>query len=91
MKARIVFNETATGAETTFDSEIAELSASSILDAINRYQLESGDEDEDSIIKVKMESFVAQGSHAAFILSSPEDTVYFGSMLWTGLVYTQFV
>lgn len=88
MKARIVFNETGTGESETFDTEIAELTADEVLAAFERLQRQCEMSD-DNVMKLKAESFVVQGDMAAFILSS-HDPVWFGDMLWTGVVYTLF-
>ena len=88
MRARIVFHETGTGESETFDTEIAELTANEVLAAFERLQRQCEMSD-DNVMKLKAEAFFIQGDSAAFILSS-HDPVWFGDMLWTGVVYTLF-
>lgn len=87
MKSRIVFTETGTGETETFDTDIADLTVESVMNAIDRLQLKHcADADP---IGLSAEAFIIQGDRAAFILSS-HDKKWFGDMLWHGVVYTTF-
>lgn len=81
MRVRIIYSETGTGEECSFDVEIKVLSGWAVAAAIAI--------NEEDLPALTVLSFVVLGDKAAFIMSSDED--HFGQVLWTGFVYTNFI
>lgn len=84
MKVRICFTESGTGEYETIDAEIAEMTGEAIVDAIHKYETTCCDDCDR--IELSLVSFVIQGNNAAFIATA-HDRVWFGDMLWSGIVY----
>lgn len=87
MEVRIAFSETGTGESGMFDTTVSDISPESLIDAFRRLQQKLvSDFDGGEFI---VNSIITNGNTSAFIMTTPDEP-YFGTILWTGFIYTRF-
>lgn len=98
MKIRVTFCESGTGESSLFDAEVKELGMAEVRRVMCEHLTEIGDAalitdsfDIKYIRTIYKGSSVddAKASESAFVATSEAEG--FGEILWTGIIYTQFV